>query len=121
MIAAARPRNLLGPWEHSPYNPILRTRSADERWWSKGHGTLVEGPDRRWWIVYHAYENGFYNLGRQTLLEPIEWLDDGWFRSAWFVTGDHANEIDVEVDADPGASAGLLVFYDRRLYGGLGF
>ena len=31
-------------------------------------------------MVYHAYENGFYNLGRQTLLEPIEWLSDGWFR-----------------------------------------
>ena len=30
--------------------------------------------------MYHAYENGFYTLGRQTLLEPIEWTDDGWFR-----------------------------------------
>ena len=31
-------------------------------------------------MVYHAYENGFRTLGRQTLLEPIEWTDDGWFR-----------------------------------------
>jgi beta-xylosidase len=192
MIVAARSRSLRGPWEHSPYNPILRTQSADEHWWSKGHGTLIEGPDRRWWIVYHAYENGFYNLGRQTLLEPIEWLDDGWFRRAgydpdrpipkpvttslgehgmawsddfstnkmglqwsfyagtaadreryryadgalvlkatgsspadssplWFVTGDQAYEVEVDIEADPGATAGLLVFYNRRLYGGLGF
>jgi len=80
MIVSARSKSIDGPWENSPHNPILRTKSADERWWSKGHGTLVEGPDGRWFIVYHAYENGFYTLGRQTLLEPIEWTDDGWFR-----------------------------------------
>jgi beta-xylosidase/lysophospholipase L1-like esterase len=192
MIVAARSKSIEGPWENSPHNPILRATSGDEAWWSKGHGTLVEGPDNRWWIVYHAYEKGFYNLGRQTLLEPVEWLDDGWFRVAkydparpipkpvpastgehgfafsddfssnkmgiqwsfyagdikdreryryeggslvlkakgkapsdssplWFVTGDHAYEIEVEIDADPEATAGLLLFYNRRLYVGLGF
>jgi hypothetical protein len=30
-------------------------------------------------MIYHGYENGFRTLGRQTLLEPIEWTDDGWF------------------------------------------
>ncbi|HEX8031220.1 MAG TPA: hypothetical protein VF491_22280, partial [Vicinamibacterales bacterium] len=39
----------------------------------------------------------------------------------WFVNGDHAYEMTVEVDADPGASAGLLVYYSRKLYAGLGF
>ena len=192
MIVAARSKTIEGPWENSPYNPLLRAQSAQDPWWSKGHGTLVEGPDRRWWIVYHAYENGFYNLGRQTLLEPIEWLDDGWFRVAkfdparpipkpvssstgehgfafsddftsdkmgiqwsfykgtaadraryrrengtlvlkakgtrpadssplWFVTGDHAYEIEVEIEADDTATAGVLLFYNERLYVGLGF
>jgi xylan 1,4-beta-xylosidase len=32
-------------------------------------------------MVSHAYENGFRTLGRETLLEPIEWTDDGWFRA----------------------------------------
>jgi beta-xylosidase len=81
MVLSARSKSIDGPWENSPHNPVLRTKSADERWWSKGHGTLVEAPDGRWFIVYHAYENGFYTLGRQTLLEPIEWTDDGWFRA----------------------------------------
>lgn len=192
MIVAARSKTIEGPWEDSPYNPIVRTQSGHEPWWSKGHGTLVEGPDKRWWMVYHAYEKGFYNLGRQTLLEPVEWLSDGWFRVAkydparpipkpvpasaglhglalsddfstnkmgtqwsfyggdavdkdryrhennslvlaakgkspadssplWFVTGDHAYEVEVEIIADPGATAGLLLFYNRRLYVGLGF
>ncbi|HEX8029569.1 MAG TPA: family 43 glycosylhydrolase, partial [Vicinamibacterales bacterium] len=189
MIVAARSKSIEGPWENSPYNPILRTQSKDERWWSKGHGTLVEDRAGKWWMVYHAYENGYYTLGRQTLLEPVEWTGDGWFRMAgadsaspiakpagesgphgaafsddfstsrmgiqwsfyagdesdstryryadnalvlkakgsgpadssplWFVNGDHAYEMTVEVDADPGASAGLLVYYSRKLYAGL--
>jgi len=197
MIVSARAKQLEGPWENSPHNPIVRTQSRDERWWSKGHGTVVEGPDRRWWMVYHAYENGYQTLGRQTLLEPIEWLEDGWFRAAGYdagrpipkpvpassgahgaalsddfsanrigtqwafyrgaaqtapvpdtsrvryeggslvlaaagtsprdsaplsvVTGDHAYEVSVDIDADPGATAGLLLFYNQRLYAGLGF
>jgi len=44
MVVAARSTSIEGPWENSPYNPIIRTRSASERWWSKGHATLVEGP-----------------------------------------------------------------------------
>ncbi|HSL23668.1 MAG TPA: family 43 glycosylhydrolase [Vicinamibacterales bacterium] len=191
MVVSARSRSIHGPWENSPYNPIIRTQSSSERWWSKGHGTLVEGRDGRWYIVYHAYENGFYTLGRQTLLEPIGWTADGWFRTAghdpakpipkpagdavphgfpysddfstsrlgvqwsfyrgsesdreryryeksslvlqakgktpadssplWFVTGDHAYEVEVEIEADAGATAGLLLFYSSRLYAGLGF
>ncbi len=82
MIVSARSKSIDGPWENSPHNPIVRTQSGAERWWSKGHGTLVEGPDGGWFMVYHAYENGYLTLGRQTMLEPIEWTDDGWFRTA---------------------------------------
>lgn len=82
MVAAARSKSIHGPWENSPHNPIVHTCSADEPWWSKGHGTLIDDVDGNWWIVYHAYENGFYTLGRQTLIEPIDWLPDGWFRVA---------------------------------------
>lgn len=32
-------------------------------------------------MVYHGFENGYQSLGRQTLLEPIEWTADGWFRA----------------------------------------
>ncbi len=191
MVVAARSKTIEGPWENAPNNPILRTQSRDERWWSKGHGTLVEDRAGQWWMVYHAYENGYYTLGRQTLLEPIEWTADGWFRMKgvdpaapiakpagepgrhgfafsddfaaprmgvqwsfyagdatdreryrydnnslvlkgkgagpadssplWFVNGDQAYEMEVEIDADPNASGGLLVFYSRKLYAGLGF
>ncbi|WP_233532150.1 family 43 glycosylhydrolase [Paenibacillus alkalitolerans] len=81
MAVSSRSRTPFGPWEHSPYNPIVHTYSAAERWWSKGHGSLIDSEDGRWWIVYHAYLNGFHTLGRQTLIQPIEWTEDGWFKT----------------------------------------
>ncbi|WBO21551.1 family 43 glycosylhydrolase [Sphingomonas abietis] len=82
MVIAARSRSIHGPWEDCPHNPIVRTRSIEEPWWSRGHATLVEGPAGDWWMVYHGYENGFRTLGRQTLLQPVDWTDDGWFRAS---------------------------------------
>jgi xylan 1,4-beta-xylosidase len=81
MVTVARSRSIHGPWENCPGNPVVHTKSADEPWWSRGHATAVEGPGGDWWIIYHGYENGFRTLGRQTLLEPIEWTEDGWFRA----------------------------------------
>jgi beta-xylosidase len=81
MVVAARARSIHGPWENAPNNPIVRTQSASEKWWSRGHATLIEAPDRTWWMVYHGYENGFWTLGRQTLLDPVEWTHDGWLRA----------------------------------------
>ncbi|MFC0772134.1 family 43 glycosylhydrolase [Terrimonas alba] len=81
MVVSARSKSIFGPWENSPYNPIVHTYSADDNWWSKGHGTLIDDVNGNWWMVYHAYANGYHTLGRQTLIEPIEWTSDGWFRT----------------------------------------
>ncbi|HEV8285145.1 MAG TPA: family 43 glycosylhydrolase [Chitinophagaceae bacterium] len=81
MIISARSKSPFGPWENSPYNPIEKTMSSTERWWSKGHGTLFEDVKGNWWMLFHGYEKGFYNMGRQTLLQPVEWTEDGWFKT----------------------------------------
>jgi len=81
MVVAARSKSALGPWENSPYNPIVHTKDHTEKWWSKGHATLVDDINGKWYIVYHGYEKGYYNMGRQTLLEQIEWTSDGWFKT----------------------------------------
>lgn len=81
MVVSARSKNITGPWENSPYNPIVHTYSGTEDWWSKGHGTLVDDVNGNWWIFYHAYAKGFHTLGRSTLMEPVEWTEDGWFRT----------------------------------------
>jgi len=81
MVTLARSRSIHGPWVDCPHNPIVRTQCADEPWWSRGHASVVEGPAGDWWMVYHGYEKDFRTLGRQTLLEPIDWTADGWFRA----------------------------------------
>ena len=81
MVIVARARSIHGPWENCPHNPIVRTVGKDERWWSRGHATPVQGPGGQWWLAYHGYENGFRTLGRQMLLDPIVWSEDGWPRA----------------------------------------
>jgi beta-xylosidase len=81
MVIVARARSINGPWENCPHNPIVHTATRDEPWWSRGHATPVQGPAGDWWLAYHGYENGFRTLGRQMLLEPISWSEDGWPRA----------------------------------------
>jgi xylan 1,4-beta-xylosidase len=88
MVISARSKSLFGPWENSPYNPIIRTTNSSEKWWSKGHATLFEDAKGKWWMVYHAYEKEFYNMGRQTSLVPVEWTKDGWYKIPDSITAD---------------------------------
>ena len=191
MVIIARSRSIKGPWVNCPHNPIVRTRSDKEAWWSRGHATMIEGPRGGWYLVYHGYENGYRTLGRQTLLEPVQWGADGWpralggdlglalpmptgkagkpinlprsddftkpaFGTRWTfygaspdeaarakvgdgvlemaakgtspadcspltqIVGDHAYEITVTLDLDEGVQGGLLLFYNDRLFVGLG-
>jgi beta-xylosidase len=192
MVIAARARSINGPWENCPHNPLVRTRDSAERWWCRGHASLVEGPGGDWWAAYHGYENGYWTLGRQMLLDPVRWTADGWpqmtggdlsmplakpkgggavphgmalsdafdtlaLGSRWSffrpsadeagrvtaaggvltlagkgtapvdsaplltIAADTAYRFECLVEIDPGTTAGLLLFYDDRLYCGLGF
>ena len=78
MVVVARSKSIHGPWEQHPNNPIVRTVKRSEAWWSRGHATLFEGPTDKWYLIYHGYENDYRSLGRQTLLDPVEWTEDGW-------------------------------------------
>jgi xylan 1,4-beta-xylosidase len=80
MAAVARSRSPLGPWEDSPYNPLVHTSNRAERWWSQGHGILLDDIQGNWWMIYHAIDRGYRSLGRETLLMPITWTTDGWPR-----------------------------------------
>jgi len=82
MIVSARSRDPFGPFENSPYNPILHTVSPEDPWWSVGHGELVEGPDGAWFCVFHGYPRHNRWLGRSTLIAPVEWTEEGWYRLA---------------------------------------
>ncbi len=80
MVVSARAKSPYGPFENSPYNPVVHTNDRSERWWNQGHGTLVDDTEGNWWMMYHGYEKYFWTLGRQMLMLPVEWTEDGWFR-----------------------------------------
>lgn len=80
MVISARSKSPLGPWENSPYNPIIRTQSPDEPWWSVGHATIFDEPNGNTWMLFHGYERDYYNKGRQTLMLPLEWTADNWYK-----------------------------------------
>jgi len=72
----ARAKNLLGPWEKNPGNPLL---AGNEKWKCPGHGTLVRDKSGRDWFLYHAYDSDtFTYVGRQGVLDLVEWKSDGW-------------------------------------------
>lgn len=76
MLGVARARKLLGPWEKSPANPIMR---GNETWKCPGHGTIVTDTRGRDFLLYHAYKaDDFVYVGRQALLDEIKWSADGW-------------------------------------------
>jgi beta-xylosidase len=72
----ARSRSLLSGWEKHPQNPIVRTNAE---WKCPGHGTVVTDTSGQSYLLYHAYNtrNTVY-VGRQTVLDPITWGEDGW-------------------------------------------
>ena len=150
----------------------------------------MQGPAGDWWLIYHGYENGFRTLGRQMLLEPMEWTADGWPRALGgdlsrplakpqhtpseqhgtalsgladdalrnklsffapdadyldrvrigggrlslagqgtgpadsapllFVAGDRAYDVAIELEVEGAAQGGLLLFYNEKLFCGLG-
>ena len=73
----ARAKNLLGPWEKDPDNPIL---IDDENWECQGHGSPIKAGDK-YYFLYHGYstETGVF-AGRQGLLREFETTTDNWIR-----------------------------------------
>jgi beta-xylosidase len=80
MVISTRSKSPLGPWENAPHNPVLRAKSSEDKWWSIGHATIFNDTNDKWYMIFHGYENGFYTMGRQTMIVPIEWTDDGWYK-----------------------------------------
>lgn len=78
MCVVARSKSALGPWENSPYNPLVHTYYSIDEWWSKGHGTIFDDAEGNWYVIYHAYRNSYHTLGRSTIIESVVWTEDGW-------------------------------------------
>lgn len=82
-VVMARSRDLRGPYEVSPHGAVLTSRGRPDLPLQRaGHGDLVEGPDGAWWLAYLCARplpgTGRCVLGRETAIQPVRWLQDGW-------------------------------------------
>lgn len=80
-VTIARSRDLTGPYEGNPANPILTHRHLGKGapLWNAGHADLVQTQAGEWWMVCLAsrpYGGYFRNLGRETFLAPVIWEDE---------------------------------------------
>lgn len=80
-ITVARAKDLFGPYEPCPYNPIMNQKDPAAYIQRSGHGKPVQTTDGEWWMVYLCgrYTDGRFTIcGRETALDPITWTEDGW-------------------------------------------
>ena len=81
-ISVARSKHLYGPYEPSPYNPVMMQKDPNAKIQRTGHGKLVQTQKGDWWMVYlcgRPNQGNFTTLGRETALDPVRWTEDGWF------------------------------------------
>jgi xylan 1,4-beta-xylosidase len=80
----ARSKNIWGPYNSNPSNPILTHCNAAGQGnpiQGVGHADIVNAHDGSWWIVFHGYRSvgGTHHiLGRETCLAPVNWPVNGW-------------------------------------------
>lgn len=82
-INVARSRNLYGPYEECPYNPVMRQLNSTVPIQRCGHGKVFETQNGEWWCTYlcgRPNQGNYTTIGRETSLDKVEWTKDGWFK-----------------------------------------
>ncbi len=84
-VTMARSRNIDGPYEVDPQNPVL-TSSGDPtlELQKAGHASIVETQNGDWYMVHlcgrPVPSRGRCVLGRETSIQKVAWTADGWLR-----------------------------------------
>lgn len=84
-VTMARSKNLDGPYEVDPDNPILTAwQKEDTPLHKAGHASLVDTPNGEWYLAHLCSrpvgEHRRCILGRETALQKVEWTVDNWLR-----------------------------------------
>ncbi|PYI28613.1 hypothetical protein BP00DRAFT_438323 [Aspergillus indologenus CBS 114.80] len=81
-VSIARSKNVTGPYEPCPANPILTNRNTSEYFQTVGHADLFQDRTGNWWGVALATRSGpaweIYPMGRETVLYPAQWEEGAW-------------------------------------------
>lgn len=83
-VTVARSKQLLGPYEVDPRNPMLTSRDNPELpLQCAGHGSLVVTPAGEWYMAHlctRPIKGEYAILGRETALQQVYWDEEGWLR-----------------------------------------
>lgn len=82
-ISVGRAKSVMGPYEPSPYNPVLKQTNPNAEIQRSGHGDLVQTQNGDWWVTYlcgRRNEGNYTTVGRETGLDKVTWTEDGWFK-----------------------------------------
>ena len=80
MVTIARSKNIYGPYEECPWNPVLTNSRTGMPIKAIGHADLVEDANGGWWAVCLGNRPIAYpfrhTMGRETMLVPVIWKED---------------------------------------------
>ncbi|MEH7117144.1 glycoside hydrolase family 43 protein [Neobacillus vireti] len=83
-VTVSRSKQIDGPYEEDPLNPILTSRHhPDQPLQKAGHGSIVETQKGDWYMAYlcaRPLPDNLCPLGRETSLQKCYWTEDGWLR-----------------------------------------
>ncbi|GJD04296.1 xylosidase : arabinofuranosidase [Colletotrichum higginsianum] len=81
-VTIARSREIAGPYEGAPHNPILTAKDTDLYFQTVGHADLFQDASGNWWGIALATRSGpaweIYPMGRETVLFAVDWKDGEW-------------------------------------------
>jgi len=77
-VSILRGKNITGPFESNPANPIITHRDLSKVYpiTATGHADLVNTSEGDWWLVYlgkRPNDGEQFMLGRETFLSPVDW------------------------------------------------
>jgi len=96
-VTLARSKNLFGPYEVHPNNPILTSKDKPQLELQKaGHASLVETQNGQWYIVHLCGRPVMPQkrcvLGRETAIQKVKWDANGWLM---LETGSNSPQVNV--------------------------
>ncbi|KAK5704812.1 hypothetical protein LTR17_021576 [Elasticomyces elasticus] len=136
----ARSRNLYGPYEGDPANPVLSGYLSQSYFQAVGHSDIFPDASGQYWAIALAVRAGYsynfdpYNsifpMGREAVLTPVKWAEGEWptyQNVSGVMTGDFTlpqgsvpeegegglSEADDVVDFEPGSKLPAHIFHWR--------
>lgn len=97
MVNYGRSKNMWGPFEPFPGNPVLTNRNLGGYiLQGAGHGDVIEDKNGNWWFMHLAFRQtgqwmAYHHLGRECCLVPVTWKD------GWFYMGDGTSQLSYDL------------------------